>query len=66
MLIRNQAELQKHLAKLRKSGESDKELAERLGLHVNTVTKLKHSGAMFETSPSMKAMGLKIIFEVVK
>jgi ribosome-binding protein aMBF1 (putative translation factor) len=66
MLIRTQSDLQKHIAKLREDGETDKDLAKRLGLHVNTITKIKHSGAMFETIPSMKAFGLRVVYEKEK
>lgn len=64
--IRCSEDLRKHIETLRIEGETDAALALRLDIHVNTMTKLKHSSAMFEASAGMAALGLKPVYEAAK
>lgn len=66
MIIRTREELLKHIARVRKPRETDSALAARIGIHQNTMTKLKQTSAMFETVPYMEAVGLRVVYETVK
>ena len=64
-LIRTPEELRAHLdGKVRCRFELDSVLANRLGIHVNSVTKLKHYGAAFDTPELLKKLGLRVVYEV--
>lgn len=62
MMIHNQEQLRAHLESVRKEGETDGELAVRLGIHVNTLMKLKH-GIAFKASKGLRALGLKVLYQ---
>jgi hypothetical protein len=63
--IRDQAQLRAHLESLRAKGETDRAFAQRLGIHWNTITKLKH-GMNFDTPKSFRALNLSVQYEVMK
>lgn len=62
-MIRNQEQLRARLEAVREDGETDRQLAERLDIHWNTITKLKH-GMNFDTPKSFRALGLTVLYEV--
>jgi hypothetical protein len=64
--IRRPEQLRAHLDAIREEGETDRKLALRLGMHWNTITKLKHYGAAFETPVMLAKLGIKVLYEVIK
>lgn len=61
--IRNQEQLRAHLESVRLKGETDQQLADRLDIHVNTLTKLKY-GVSFQAPAGLRALGLTVLYQV--